>query len=674
MNEETSNLTGSKEYGQDKIKVLDDIEHVRKRTSMYIGSTSSAGLHHLVWEILDNSIDEVLAGYCKNITVELMKDNYIRVDDDGRGIPTEIHEETHVSTLETVLCSLRAGGKFDNDAYKVAGGLHGVGASVVNALSDELIARVSRDNKVYEMSFSRGVVTSGLKEVGVSSKTGTSITFLPDKTIFDEEIYENENIFDFEIIRERVEELSYLNRHTTITIIDSRVEPIVKYVYMSEGGIAEFLEKRVKGQAMDDGMIIPIEYLYGEAKSKDNDIIGVEIAFCYTRYHKNSSENFLGFVNRIKTIEGGKHIDGFKSAIGKILLDYAEKNEFFGKKGTKKPIEPFKYEDTRDGLFAIVSMKHPRPQFEGQTKTKLGNVDAFKAVSSIFEENFTKFLDENPEVASQLIQKVIEASANRIAADKIRNVDRKSALDNLSFASKLADCRSKNPEVSELFIVEGDSAGGSAKQGRNSEIQAILPLRGKVLNVEKVKISRALENNEIISLIKAIGTGYDIRPEDTAEDSIGHILFDIQKARYNKIVIMTDADVDGAHIRILLLTFFYRRMKGLIESGFIYFAQPPLYKIQFGNSSKYAYSDEEKDLIISSNNGRPSIQRYKGLGEMDPVQLWETTMDPDRRILLKVTIDDAILADRTFSDLMGEDVEPRRKYIQERAKFGTVDI
>ena len=625
-----------KKYEAENIQVLEGLEAVRKRPGMYIGTTGPAGLHHLVWEIVDNSIDEALAGFASHIEIEVLPDNIISVTDDGRGMPVDIHPKTGKSAVETIFTVLHAGGKFDGSSYKVSGGLHGVGASVVNALSEWLEVIVNRNGKKYQQRFERGKVCYDLKEIGNSSHTGSQVIFKADPVMFTET-----TTYEYEILRNRIQQLAFLNKGITLTIRDKRVEPIIENVYFYEGGIKQYIEYLNNGKKIVAPKII---YCEGE---KDN--IQVEVAL---QYNDTYSALVYSFTNNIHTHEGGTHEEGFRLALTRCIKNYANTNNML------KKDEELNNEDVREGLVAVVSIKHPNPQFEGQTKTKLGNTEVRAIVSQCLGEALDRHFLENPSEAKAIIEKCLLASRARIAARKAREATRrKSPLDNLSFASKLADCRSKEPEKSELYIVEGDSAGGSAKSGRDSEYQAILPLRGKVLNVQKVRLERALSNNEILSLIQAIGTG------------IGEE-FDITKARYHKIVIMTDADVDGEHICILLLTFFFRFMPELIEQGYIYVAKPPLYKAQFGKNIRYAYSDEELEMFKKEFPERkPEVQRYKGLGEMDAEQLWDTTMDPQTRTLVQVHLDDAIVASQTFEMLMGEDVEPRKQFIQENAHF-----
>ena len=631
-----------KNYGAENIQVLEGLEAVRKRPGMYIGTTGPAGLHHLVWEIVDNSIDEALAGFASKVDVEILPGDIISVTDDGRGMPVDIHPKTGKSAVETIFTVLHAGGKFDGSSYKVSGGLHGVGASVVNALSEWLEVYVNRNGKQYYQRFERGHVVADLKEVGTSNHTGTKVIFKADPIMFTET-----TVYTYEILRSRIQQLAFLNKGISLSITDSRVEPVVENKYFYEGGIKEYVEFLNAGKKLVSQKIM---YCEGE---KDN--IQVEVAL---QYNDTYSGSIFSFTNNIHTHEGGTHEEGFRLALTRTIKNYATSNNLL------KKDEELNNEDVREGLVAVVSVKHPNPQFEGQTKTKLGNSEVRAIVSQCVGEALERHFLENPQEAKSIIEKALLASRARIAARVAREKTRRqSPLDNLSFASKLADCRSKDPAKSELYIVEGDSAGGSAKSGRESEFQAILPLRGKVLNVQKVRLERALSNNEIVSLIQAIGTG------------IGEE-FDINKARYHKIVIMTDADVDGEHICILLLTFFFKFMPGLIEHGYIYVAKPPLYKAQFGKQVRYAYSDDELEQYKREFPERkPEVQRYKGLGEMDPEQLWETTMDPTTRTLVQVHLEDANIATQTFEMLMGEDVEPRKNFIQENAQFAdNIDI
>lgn len=621
-------------YDENQIQVLEGLEAVRKRPGMYIGSTSARGLHHLVWEVVDNSIDEALAGYCTKIDVIVHKDNSVTVIDNGRGIPTGMNTKMKKSTVEVVLTVLHAGGKFGGDGYKVSGGLHGVGVSVVNALSEHLVVQVKRDGKLHQQEFVRGIPQYELKVIGETEETGTKITFKPDPDIFTETIE-----FDYQILQSRIRELAFLNKGIEISLYDERTETGQTFKY--DGGIIQFVEYLNRNR---EALHEPPIYMEGL-----KDQIHVEIAL---QYNDSYIENIYSFANNIHTHEGGTHESGFKSALTRVINDYARKTN-----AIKDNDSNLTGDDVREGLTAIISVKIPEPQFEGQTKTKLGNSEVRGIVESIFGDKLAEFLIENPTIAKRILEKSLQAARAREAARKARELTRrKSALESTSLPGKLADCSSRDASISELFIVEGDSAGGSAKQGRDRHFQAILPLRGKILNVEKARLDRILSNAEIRAIITALGTGI-------GED------FDITKARYHKVVIMTDADVDGAHIRTLLLTFFYRYMKQIIEHGYVYIAQPPLYKIEKNKIVRYAYNDAERDQILQELGERSTVQRYKGLGEMNPEQLWETTMDPESRTLLQVSIDDALKADEIFDTLMGDAVEPRREFIQEHAKF-----
>ncbi|SOC08060.1 DNA gyrase subunit B [Ureibacillus xyleni] len=624
-------------YDADQIHVLEGLEAVRKRPGMYIGSTSSKGLHHLVWEIVDNSIDEALAGYCSEIVVAIEKDNWIRVEDNGRGIPVSIQEKMGIPAVEVIMTVLHAGGKFGGGGYKVSGGLHGVGASVVNALSLVTEVYVKRDGHVHSIIFERGKTIQPLKVIGDSDETGTTTRFKADPEIFKET-----TVYEYDILATRVRELAYLNRGIKITIADEREEEVRSESFHFEGGIREYVEHLNKSK---EPIHEPIDIM-GE-----KDGISVEIAM---QYNEGYSSNIYSFANNINTYEGGTHESGFKTALTRVINDYARKNGLLKDSDTN-----LTGEDVREGLTAIVSVKHPDPQFEGQTKTKLGNSEVSQITNSLFSDGFERFLLENPSVARKVVEKGLMAARARVAAKKAREFTRrKSALEVSSLPGKLADCTSTNPAESEIYIVEGDSAGGSAKSGRDRYFQAILPLRGKILNVEKANLNRILSNNEIRAMITAFGTG------------IGEE-FDLEKARYHKIVIMTDADVDGAHIRILLLTFFFRFMRPLIEAGYVYAAQPPLYQVKQGKHVEYCYSDDELQEILSKlpSTPKPIVQRYKGLGEMNAEQLWDTTMDPEHRTLLQVELDDAIRADKIFQELMGDEVEPRRNFIEENAVY-----
>ncbi|HJC67193.1 MAG TPA: DNA topoisomerase (ATP-hydrolyzing) subunit B [Candidatus Enterocloster excrementigallinarum] len=627
------------QYGADQIQILEGLEAVRKRPGMYIGSTSSRGLHHLVYEIVDNSVDEALAGYCDSIEVTINPDNSITVVDDGRGIPVDIQKKAGLPAVEVVFTILHAGGKFGNGGYKVSGGLHGVGASVVNALSEWLEVQVLHNGNVYQQRYERGKVMYPLKIVGKCgpNEHGTRVTFLPDKEIFEETVY------DFDTLKIRLQETAFLTKNLKITLRDEREEKQER-TFHYEGGIREFVTYLNKGK-------IPLydQVIYCEGKREG---VYVEVSM---QHNDSYTENVYTFVNNINTPEGGTHLTGFKNALTKTFNDYARKNKLL-----KENEESLSGEDIREGLTAIISVKIENPQFEGQTKQKLGNSEARTAVDNIVSEQLTYFLEQNPAVAKAMCEKSILAQRARAAARKARDLTRrKSALDGMALPGKLADCSDKNPENCEIYIVEGDSAGGSAKTARSRATQAILPLRGKILNVEKARLDKIYANAEIKAMITAFGTGI-------------HDDFDITKLRYHKIIIMTDADVDGAHISTLLLTFLYRFMPELIKQGYVYLAQPPLYKIEKNKRVWYAYSDEELNSILTEigrdNNNK--IQRYKGLGEMDAEQLWETTMDPERRILLRVTMDEETTSevDLTFTTLMGDQVEPRREFIEANAK------
>ena len=623
-------------YDASQIQVLEGLEAVRKRPGMYIGSTSSRGLHHLVYEIVDNSIDEALAGYCKNIKVYIHKDNSVTVVDDGRGMPVGIHPKMGKPTVEVIMTVLHAGGKFGGGGYKVSGGLHGVGASVVNALSELCEVIVTRDGYVWKQSYKRGAVLTGLERIGEAEGSGTKVHFKPDHEIFEETEY------DFEILSQRLRELAFLNKGINITLIDEREDEVKEEVYHYEGGIKSFVSYLNRNKE-----VLHDEPIYVEGLK---DGIAVEVSL---QYHDGFNENIFTFANNIDTVEGGTHLAGFKTALTRVMNDYGRR---FGH--LKESDKNLSGDDIREGLTAVVSVKISEPQFEGQTKTKLGNSEVRSAVDSISGEGISTFLEENPEVGKIIIEKALLASRAREAARRARELTRKSVLERSSLPGKLADCSSKDPKECEIYIVEGDSAGGSAKQGRDRKFQAILPLRGKIMNVEKQRLDKILGSDTIRSMVTAIGAG--IGPE-----------FDIEKIRYNRIIIMTDADVDGAHIRTLLLTFFYRYMRDLVEQGHVYIAQPPLYKISKGKRERYAYSDAAADEIIEEFGGKDSsvnVQRYKGLGEMNAGQLWETTMDPESRILLRADIEDAMVADEIFTILMGDKVEPRREFIQKNAK------
>lgn len=620
------------DYDIEKIQVLEGLQAVRKRPSMYIGSTDSRGLHHLIYEVVDNSIDEAMSGYCNNIEVILNKDGSVTVSDDGRGIPVEIHPKYGKSGVEIVMTKLHAGGKFDRSMYKVSGGLHGVGVSVVNALSEWLEVTITRNGKEHYQRFERGDSVGELKVTGDAEYTGTTVKFMPDKDIFEE------LGFNFETIYKRMRELAYLNSGLKITITDEKTEDSKTFQF--EGGIIEYVKfiNRNKNVLHEN----PIYF-----KSDKSDTI-VEVAMQYTDGYL---DNTFTFANNINTIEGGTHLSGFKGALTRTINDHGRSNNII-----KENMSNLVGEDIREGLTAILSIKLPEPQFEGQTKTKLGNSEVKGIVETIVNEKLGEFLAETPKTADIIINKAILASQAREAARKARELTRrKSFLESSSLPGKLADCTERDPAKSELFIVEGDSAGGSAKQGRNREFQAILPLRGKILNVEKARIDKILKNREIQTLLTAFGTNF-------GDD------FELEKARYHKLIIMTDADVDGAHIRTLLLTLLFRYMKELIEAGYVYIAQPPLYKISKGKGEHYVYSEDQKAHKLEElGEGKIGIQRYKGLGEMNPKQLWETTMDPESRTLIKVTIEDAIAANELFTILMGDNVEPRREFIEKHA-------
>ena len=624
----------NREYDENQIQVLEGLEAVRKRPGMYIGSTSSRGLHHLVYEIVDNSIDEALAGYCQKIEVHINEDNSIMVCDDGRGIPVGINAKMGKSSVEVIMTILHAGGKFGGGGYKVSGGLHGVGASVVNALSEDCTVTVKREGHIWQQDYKRGKIVQDLRIIGDSDETGTKTYFKPDSEIFEE------TIFDFEILAQRLRELAFLNKGIYIKLIDKRITK--EEIFHYDGGIKSFVSYLNRNK-----VALHEEPMYIEG-IKDN--ISVEIAL---QYNDGYTENIFSFANNIDTVEGGTHLVGFKTALTRVFNDYAKRFGYI-----KENDKNFTGEDVREGLTSVISIKIEEPQFEGQTKTKLGNSEVRGIVDSFVGENIAIFLEENPNIGKIIIDKALMAARARDAAKKARELTRKSVLERSALPGKLADCSSKDPKECEIYIVEGDSAGGSAKQGRNRRFQAILPLRGKILNVEKQRLDRILNSDSIRNMITAFGGG------------IGKD-FDVEKLRYNRIILMTDADVDGAHIRTLLLTFFYRYMKELIEEGHVFIAQPPLYKISKGKKEVYTYSDAELENVLKELGGKDNstdIQRYKGLGEMNASQLWETTMDPENRILLKVNIEEAMLADEIFTILMGEKVEPRREFIEQNAK------
>ena len=639
MLEEAMDTVVTEEYGADQIQVLEGLEAVRKRPGMYIGSTGPRGLHHLVYEIADNSIDEALAGFCTHIEVEILPDNIISVRDNGRGIPVEIHEKMGIPTLTVVLTVLHAGGKFGGSGYKVSGGLHGVGSSVVNALSEWMEAEVSRDGHVHYQKFSRGNAVSEMKIIGDTEETGTLIRFKADPEIFTETTE-----YDFEVLERRLRESAFLNAGLSISLADKRdPENIVEKVYCYEGGLSSFVEYINTSRALTPLHTPPIHI------SASNGDKYAEIALMY---NDSYNEVILSFANNVHTVDGGTHETGFKTALTRVFNDYGKKYNIL-KDGDKK----LSGEDVREGLTAVISVKLTEAEFEGQTKSKLGNTEITGLVSSMVYEKLMTYFEENPGVAKAIFSKALDASRAREAARKARDLARrKGVLESNSLPGKLADCTEKSAESTEIYIVEGDSAGGSAKEGRDRRYQAILPLWGKMLNVEKSRLDKVISNEKLIPVVTALGTGI-------GED------FDISKLRYDKVVIMADADVDGAHIRTLLLTFFFRYMRPLIDEGHIYLAQPPLFKVSKGKKHEYAFSDEERDQKIEEMGGSCDIQRYKGLGEMDPEQLWETTMDPKTRIMLRVTLEDAMEADETFSILMGDKVEPRRDFIEKNAKY-----
>lgn len=636
LDEESAEVTAVEgDYGANQIQILEGLEAVRKRPGMYIGSTSARGLHHLVYEVVDNSIDEALAGYCTHIEVTIHKDNSITVTDNGRGIPVDMHESGKPA-VEVVLTVLHAGGKFGGSGYKVSGGLHGVGVSVVNALSTNMEVKVKRDGKIHEITFEKGVTKEPLKVVGQTDETGTLVHFVPDAEIFDETVY------DYDTLRHRLRELSFLNRGITIILTDERPEEVRQETFYFEGGISSFVEHLNRNKE-----VINPEPVYFNG-TKDTTV--VEIAL---QYNTSYSENIYSFVNNINTEEGGTHLAGFKSALTRAANDFARRQGII-----KNNEDNLVGEDIREGLTCVISIKLREPQFEGQTKTKLGNSEVRGIVDSIVSEGLSEYFEENPVISKKIIEKSIMASRAREAARKARELTRrKNALEVSSLPGKLADCSVKDPEQAEIYLVEGDSAGGSAKQGRDRRFQAILPLRGKILNVEKARLDKILNNEEIRTMITAFGSGIGSE-------------FDITKRRYGKIIIMTDADVDGAHIRTLLMTFFYRYMRPLIENGHVYIAQPPLYQIRKGKSHWYTYSDEElAQKLDEIGRDGITVQRYKGLGEMNPEQLWETTMDPEKRTVLQVHLREAEEADSIFTILMGDKVEPRRRFIEEHANL-----
>lgn len=629
--------TGEKTYSSKNIQVLEGLAPVRKRPGMYIGSTGSQGLHHLVYEVVDNSIDEAMAGFCKNITVTIKKDNIIEVEDDGRGIPVDMHPKLKISALEVVMTKLHAGGKFDNETYKVSGGLHGVGVSVVNALSTELIAEVSKDGKLYRQVYHKGVPEEPVKEVGKSNKTGTKVTFTPDPEIFETTIY------DYKILANRLRELAFLNRGIRITLIDKRESKPVSNEFYYEGGIEMFITHLNENKkTLHDKPI----YLH-----KTEDKTDVEVAMQYVDAY---NENIFTYCNNINTTEGGTHLVGFRTALTRVYTDFAKKLEL-----DKKNKITFMGEDTREGLVAVVSVKIPNPQFEGQTKTKLGNTEVRAVTEKLVVEGLNDYFSQNPKVIKAILEKIISAANAREAARRARDLARrKNALESDSLPGKLADCSEQEVDKCEVYLVEGDSAGGTAKGGRDRHFQAILPLRGKVLNVEKARLDKIIDTDSLKPIIAALGCGVGAS-------------FDISKIRYGRIIIMADADIDGSHIRTLLLTFFFRYMRPLIDLGHIFIAVPPLYKISFDKKNfVYAYTDEQRDKILEENKDRKyDIQRYKGLGEMNADQLWETTMNPETRLMYQVLTEDAEKADQLFSMLMGDEVKPRREFIEANAKY-----
>ena len=644
----------NKQYSAESIKVLEGLEAVRKRPAMYIGDVGKRGLHHLVYEVVDNSIDEALAGYCTKVVVVFNPDGSVTVDDNGRGIPVDIHKEENKPAVEVVMTVLHAGGKFDKGSYKVSGGLHGVGVSVVNALSEWMWVEVKRDGSVHRQDYKTGEPQNELKVVGSAKKTGTKVCFYPDKKIF--------KTIDFEyfIIAERLRELAYLNSGLEIVLKDERTEDGETDSFRFKGGLSDFVKYLDENNNPLHNKVVTVK--------NDSGDVPVDVAL---RYSHSYNDNILTFVNNINTIEGGTHLSGFRSALTRAMNNHASKNNLIKTKKNEKI--SLTGEDFREGLTAILSVKVAEPQFEGQTKTKLGNGDIKGVVDKIVYEGILDFLEQNPSVGRKVIEKALLAARSRSAAKKARElIRRKSALGGSSLPGKLADCSNRDPNFCELYLVEGDSAGGSAKQGRDRKIQAILPLRGKVINSEKARIDKLLSNNEVQSIITALGAGFGGSADEDGEKSPGD--FNIEKLRYHKIIIMTDADVDGSHIRTLLLTFFYRKMKEVIDGGYLYLALPPLYRVSQGKKEYYAYDDNERDLMIErmqkeNKNTKVGLQRYKGLGEMNPGQLWETTMDPETRTLMRVTVESAAEAAETFQNLMGSDVEARRTFIEKNAKF-----
>ena len=641
-------------YGAEKITVLKGLDAVKKRPAMYIGDIGKRGLHHLINEVVDNSVDEALAGYCTKIHISINQDDSISVEDNGRGIPVDIHKEEKKPALEVVMTVLHAGGKFEKGSYKISGGLHGVGVSVVNALSESLIADVYREGQVHRQEYCRGIPTTKVNVVGTTKKTGTKITFKPDREIF------QATEIEYELIADRLRELAYLNKNLEISFKDEREGQEKHDTFKFQGGLSDFVKFLDESNQPIHNKIITI--------SREDGEVPLEAAL---RYANAYNENILTFVNNINTVEGGTHLSGFRSALTRAMNNYAQKNNLIRNK--KNEELSLSGEDFREGLTAILSIKVPEPQFEGQTKTKLGNGEVKGLVDGVVYDGLQAFMEQNPSVARRIIEKALLAARSRKAARQARElIRRKTALGGSTLPGKLADCSNRDPAFCELYLVEGDSAGGSAKQGRDRRNQAILPLRGKVINSEKARIDKLLSNNEVQSMITALGTGFGGEGGENGELSAAD--FNLSKLRYHKIIIMTDADVDGSHIRTLLLTFFFRRMPEIIYNGHLYMAMPPLYKLQQGKKISYAYDDNEKEMIVGrmekdNKSQKINVQRYKGLGEMNPDQLWETTMDPEKRTLQKVTVEDAAKAQETFQDLMGHNVESRRSFIEKNAKF-----
>ena len=641
-------------YGAEKITVLKGLDAVKKRPAMYIGDIGKRGLHHLINEVVDNSVDEALAGYCTKIHISINQDDSISVEDNGRGIPIDIHKEEKKSALEVVMTVLHAGGKFEKGSYKISGGLHGVGVSVVNALSESLTADIYREGQVHRQEYCRGIPTTKVSVVGTSKKTGTKITFKPDREIF------QATEIEYELVADRLRELAYLNKNLEISFKDEREGQEKHDTFKFQGGLSDFVKFLDESNQPIHNKIITI--------SREDGEVPLEAAL---RYANAYNENILTFVNNINTVEGGTHLSGFRSALTRAMNNYAQKNNLIRNK--KNEELSLSGEDFREGLTAILSIKVPEPQFEGQTKTKLGNGEVKGLVDGVVYDGLQAFMEQNPSVARRIIEKALLAARSRKAARQARElIRRKTALGGSTLPGKLADCSNRDPAFCELYLVEGDSAGGSAKQGRDRRNQAILPLRGKVINSEKARIDKLLSNNEVQSMITALGTGFGGEGEENGELSAAD--FNLSKLRYHKIIIMTDADVDGSHIRTLLLTFFFRRMPEIIYNGHLYMAMPPLYKLQQGKKISYAYDDNEKEMIVGrmekdNKSQKINVQRYKGLGEMNPDQLWETTMDPEKRTLQKVTVEDAAKAQETFQDLMGHNVESRRSFIEKNAKF-----